>query len=158
MEFHLAEKRDLENVYALYRRLAGTPFCTWDEEYPGWIEINEDFAHRNLYIMEDEGALLGAISAVPQNELDDLPFWACGQAKEIARVAVAPGQQGKGIGQRMVEALTASFIASGVPAIHLLVAVGNLPAQKLYRKCGFSFLGECRMFGHDFIACERLSG
>ena len=156
MEFRLAEKSDLENVFSLYRSLVGTPFCTWDENYPDWIEINEDFAHQNLYIMEADGALLGAISVVPQNELDDLPFWTCSQAKEIARVAVAPGQQGKGIGKKMVEAIIASFTASCVPAIHLLVAVGNLPAQKLYRNCGFSFLGECPMFGHDFIACEKL--
>ena len=94
MIFRKAEQQDLGAVYQLYRSLVGSPMCTWGENYPGWIQINEDFQHGGLYVMEDAGIIVGAISLVPENELDGLPFWNCRQAKEIARVAVAPGQGG----------------------------------------------------------------
>ena len=155
MIFRKAEQQDLGAVYQLYRSLVGSPMCTWDENYPGWIQINEDFQHGGLYVMEDAGIIVGAISLVPENELDGLPFWSCRQAKEIARVAVAPGQQGKGIAYQMICALLAQLKEAHVPAVHLLVSVENAPAQKLYRKCGFTFLNRCNMFDLDFFACEK---
>lgn len=156
MIFRKAKQQDLDEVYKLYRSLVGSAMCTWDEYYPGWIQINEDFQHGGLYVMEENSTIAGAISLVPENELDALPFWVCSQAREIARVAVAPGLQGKGIAYQMVSALTAQVFQSGVPAIHLLVSVENAPAQRLYRKCGFTFLNRCSMFGLDFFACEKL--
>lgn len=156
MIFRKAEQQDLGRVYTLYRSLVGSSMCTWDESYPGWIQINEDFQHGGLYVMEENSTIAGAISLVPENELDELPFWVCHQAKEIARVAVAPEQQGKGIAYRMVSALMTQASQAGVPAIHLLVAAENAPAQKLYRRCGFAFLNRCSMFGLDFFACEKL--
>ena len=62
------------------------------------IKINEDYESGGLYVMAREEGIVGAISIVPENELDALPFWRFQNAREIARVAVAPGQQGKGIG------------------------------------------------------------
>ena len=106
--------------------------------------------------MEETGTIVGCISLVPENELDELPFWGCSRAREIARVAVAPGLQGKGIAYQMVSVLTAQASQAGVPAIHLLVSVENAPAQRLYRKCGFTFLNRCSMFDLDFFACEKL--
>ena len=156
MIFRKAEQQDLSRVYTLYRSLVGSPMCTWDETYPGWLQINEDFQHNGLFVMVETDTIVGCISLVPDNELDALPFWICRQAKEIARVAVAPGQQGKGIACQMVSALMAQASQAGVPAIHLLVSVENAPAQRLYRKCGFTFLNRCNMFGLDFYACEKL--
>lgn len=156
MIFRKAIQQDLDEVYKLYRSLVGSAMCTWDESYPGWIQINEDFQHDGLYVMEENSTIVGAISLVPENELDALPFWVCSQAREIARVAVVPGLQGKGIAYQMVSALTAQASQAGVPAIHLLVSVENAPAQRLYRKCGFTFLNRCSMFGLDFFACEKL--
>lgn len=156
MIFRKATQQDLGGVYALYRSLVGTPMCAWDEYYPGWTQINEDYQHGGLYVTEEGGTIVGVISLVPENELDGLPLWTCTQAREIARVAVAPGHQGKGIAYQMVSALTAQVFQSGVPAIHLLVSEENAPAQRLYRKCGFTFLNRYRMFDLDFLACEKL--
>lgn len=156
MVFRKAKREDLEKVFQLYRSVVGTPCCVWDDDYPGWIDINEDHENGTLYVMEEDAAILGSISIVVHNELDELTFWKEKEARELARVAVAPGQQGKGIAQRMVLEITSILKAQGVPSIHLLVAKANPPAQSVYRKCGFQFLGSCFMFGHDYIGCEKI--
>ena len=156
MIFRKAVEHDLETVFSLYRSVTGRPFCVWDDDYPGWIDINEDFENGTLYVMEEDGAIIGAISIVVHNELDELAFWEQRCARELARVVVAPGQQGKGIAQRMVAEIASILRHQGVGAIHLLVAKDNLPAQSVYRKCGFRFLENCFMFGHDYIGCERI--
>lgn len=155
MIFRKAEQADCTFVYNLYRRLADGPFCTWDEEYPGWTQIGEDYESGGLYVMIEERSVVGAISIVPNNELDALPFWRLQNAREIARVAVAPGQQRKGIGLKMVDAVCKHLKEQEVPAIHLLVSPENIPAQRIYQKSGFDFLGRCHMFGLEFIACEK---
>lgn len=155
MIFRKAEELDLEAVHALYRSLVGRPFCVWDDQYPSWTDINEDFENSTLYVMTQENAIVGAISIVVHNELDDLPFWAVSNAREIARVAVSPQHQGKGIAKKMVVEIAATLQSQSVGAVHLLVAAENPPAQQVYRKCGFQFLGNCFLFGHDYIACEK---
>ena len=41
MIFRKATQADRAAVYALYRSLVGSPRCTWDENYPGWLyEVN----------------------------------------------------------------------------------------------------------------------
>ncbi len=156
MIFRIAQTRELNQIHGLYRSLVGSPYCTWDEAYPDWLEINEDHKSGGLYVMAQGEEILGAISIISRNELDDLHFWHCSEAKELARVAVAPGQQGKGIGSAMAEEVITLLKGQGIPAIHLLVAKENLPAQQVYRKNGFAFLGECFQFGHTFIACEKI--
>ena len=156
MVFRRAKNEDLEKVFQLYRSVVGMPCCVWDDDYPGWIDINEDFENGTLYVMEEDAAILGSISIVVHNELEELTFWQEKEARELARVAVTPGQQGKGIAQRMVSEIASILRAQGVPSIHLLVAKANPPAQSVYRKCGFQFLGSCFMFGHDYIGCEKI--
>lgn len=154
MVFQKAQGTDLEAVFQLYKSVIGTPFCVWDDEYPGWQDIDEDYRNDNLFVMKEDDKLLGAISIITNNELDALDFWKEPNAKEFARVVVAPNCQGRGIAAQMVAGVFRELRNRNIPAVHLLVAKANLPAQQLYRKCGFAFLGTCFMFGHDYIGCE----
>lgn len=156
MKFRAAAQEDLNTVYALYRSVIGTPYCVWNAEYPGWEEIQDDFSHDNLFVMAEGYEILGAISIVPQNELDDLPFWKSSPACEIARVVVSASHQGQGIAAKMVQQVSEIIKARGISAIHLLAAQSNPPAQKVYRKCGFREVGTCHMFGHDYLAFEKI--
>ena len=156
MEFRKAAKEELETVHALYRRVAGRDFCVWDEDYPGWQEIREDFEAGTLYVMVQEETLLGAVSIIVRNELDELPFWRCRAARELARVVVAPEHRGEGIAVKMVTEVSGLLRSQGVPAIHLLAAQANPPAQQVYRRCGFRQMGQAFLFGHDYLAFELL--
>lgn len=156
MEFQLASENELEAVLQLYHAVIGKPYCVWDENYPGWQDITEDYENGNLFVMKDRDRIVGAISIILHNELDELDFWKEAHALELARVVVSPDYQGQGIAASMVQRIEPVIKSRGYSAIHLLAAEANLPAQAVYRKCGFAFLGKCFMFGHDYIGCEKL--
>ena len=106
--------------------------------------------------MVQEETLLGAVSIIVRNELDELPFWRCRSARELARVVVAPEHRGEGIAVKMVTEVSGLLRSQGVPAIHLLAAQANPPAQQVYRRCGFRQMGQAFLFGHDYLAFELL--
>lgn len=111
IQFRTAVPTDRDAVLALYRSVIGTPYCTWDEEYPGpeWVEM--DTQAGGLWLLTDEHDLLGAISVVEENELDELDLWQFkDHAKEIARVAVAPSRRGQGLAKLMLDLLQAQLI------------------------------------------------
>lgn len=156
MEFRKANQNDLCSILQLYHRVVGSPYCVWDENYPTWRDIQEDYENYNLFVMDDNGQIVGAISIVLQNELDELDFWHERHALEIARVVVSPDRQGQGIAEKMVMNIEAEIKSRNYSAIHLLAAKVNLPAQAVYRKCGYHYTGECFLFGHDYYGFEKL--
>jgi L-amino acid N-acyltransferase YncA len=156
MLFRKAEKSEAESIMALYKAVIGTPFCTWDESYPGKSEIAGDLKAGTLYVLEEDHQVIGAISIVPENELDHFNCWALKEnAREFARVVIKPDQQHKGLSVYLVEGVIRELQRQGAAAIHIAVAKENIPAQKLYRKTGFDFCGEADMYGHSYFLCER---
>jgi len=49
--------------------------------------------------------------------------------------------RGTGLAQQLVEAVVAGARGAGAVVLHLSVAVGNAPAQRLYRRNGFTVYG-----------------
>ena len=62
MLFRKAETCEAEAIRALYQAVIGTPFCTWDESYPGETEIAGDLSAGTLYVLEEDHQTIGAIS------------------------------------------------------------------------------------------------
>ncbi len=155
--FTAAGADDTDHVLALYRSVSGGDFCTWNEFYPGFREITADYASGNLFVLRDDGRIIGAISIVPENELDELDFWRRKEGKiaEIARVAIAPGYQGKGLALHMVYEIEKILMSRDYCAVHLLAALTNIPACRTYQKAGYQRLGECDMYGHRFCVYEK---
>ena len=155
MLFRKAEPGEKEAVMALYRAVMGTPFCSWDESYPGETEIAGDLSAGTLYVLVEDHKIIGAISIVPENEMDHFSCWTVKEnAREFARVVVKPDQQQNGLSVYLVEGVIRELQRQGVAAIHIAVAKDNIPAQKLYRKKGFTFCGEAEMYGHSYFLCE----
>lgn len=150
---------DLESVVSLYREAAGSEFSTWNEYYPTEEEASADLAAGCLYTLKKGGEIVGAISVVPERELDDLPCWRVrgDGVREIARVVIADKYRGRGYSKIMVSELLAKLRSERVCAVHLTVAIKNLPAQALYRSQGFSFCPEkFSMWGNEYYACEKI--
>ncbi len=144
-------------IFALYKAVNGTQFCTWNESYPGKREINRDLFAGTLLVLEDHQELIGAISIVPENELDDMDCWNVREnAREFARVVLRPDHQRKGLSVHLIEGVIQELRKQGVTAVHIAVAKKNIPAQKLYRKMGFDFCGEASIYEHDFFLCEKI--
>ncbi len=98
--------------------------------------------------------IVGAISVVPENELDGFNWSVKSDARELARVVVAPELRGRRLGGFMVESLLPILAESGVTAIHLSAAKANLPACKTYERLGFTRVGEASLYGRMYYLYE----
>ena len=159
MEFRPAKEAELPAVLRLYRSMVGTAFCTWDEEYPGQFEIEQDFAHHSLYLLMDEAEIVGAISIVPDKELEELDCWQCrDHTAELSRVVIRSELQGKGLSKRLVTEAETVLKQSGIKAVHLLAAVKNIPANKCYASCGYVRYAPIEMYDNLYYPCEKWLG
>ncbi|MDO5558293.1 MAG: GNAT family N-acetyltransferase [Oscillospiraceae bacterium] len=158
MKFRNAEAADLKKILKLYADVSRSDFSVWDEDYPGTQEIDHDFETDNIFVLIEDDRLTGAISIVPENEMDMVKCWTVNapDACEIARVAVAPEAQGRGLALIMVNYLTQVIIQRGYKSIHLAAAVCNIPAVRTYQKAGFEKVAEEDMFGHHYYLFEKI--
>lgn len=153
--FELAQKEDAEQVLSLYERAKSGAFCVWDDSYPTMTEIERDLETENLYVLTDGSNVIGAISVVPENELDGFDCWSCKEGKEIARVVIDKRWQGQGLSFEMVQQVESILRSNGCKAIHLSVVKSNIPAYKTYIKAGFTVVGEAQMYGNDYYLMEK---
>lgn len=159
--FRKAKQNEKNAVSALYRSAIGREGCTWNEFYPGEIELREDFETGNLYVLaENRGAVIGAVSVVHTNELDDLACWQMTgySVREIARVVISEAYHGHRYSEKMLQELFRIFKAEGCRAVHLLVGVKNAAAQKVYRSLGFTCRAACQLYGEHYYAYEKILG
>ena len=151
----MAEQEDVAQVLSLYQKARNGEFCVWSDSYPTIAEIAHDLETKNLYVMTDGSKVIGAISVVPENELDDFDCWSCKDGKEIARVVIDKAYQGHGLSLEMVQSIAAILGKNGCKAIHLSVVKSNIPAYKTYIKAGFAVVGEAQMYGNDYYLMEK---
>ena len=64
-------------------------------------------------------------------------------------LGVRPAQQGKGVGQRVVEEILQYARVNGKKAVRLDILGQNAVAEKLYTKCGIQFVQAKTMFYED---------
>lgn len=96
--------------------------------YAQWIEnaVLGTFDHQCLIAVSDAGDLQGFISL---RELAD-------GSGRIGLLATLPEAQGLGVGQRMIEAASDWCRARRLSRLHVATQLGNLPALRLYLRCG----------------------
>lgn len=63
-----------------------------------------------------------------------------GNTADIMTIAVAPGQQGHGLGRTLLDRLTTQARDSGAEALLLEVRADNEPARNLYLRAGFEHI------------------
>ena len=144
MLFRKAETCEAEAIRVLYQAVIGTPFCTWDESYPGETEIAGDLSADTLYVLEEDHQVIGAISIVSENELDHFSCWSVKEnAREFARVVIKPDQQHKGLSVCLVEGVIRKLQKQGFAAIHIAVAKENIPALSTGSSCNAHFSCAC---------------
>lgn len=149
---------DVPAVTALYRACAqagqAEGSSVWDEEYPGEEEARADAESGALFVLEDGGALLSAVSLLPADDLDELDCWTGTGTCALSRLAVSPRLQGQGIGRAMMERLCREAAGQGYLGARFLSAKNNPRACRLYDGMGFSRVGETHMYGLDFFCYE----
>ena len=105
----------------------------------GWnaedIAGTVDQSQARVYIYEEAGEILGYVI-----------FYFAADEGEIPSIAVRENARRRGIAEGLLRALFCEGKNLGVAKIFLEVREHNEPAQALYRKCGFLYVGSRRRF------------
>lgn len=115
--------------------------------YPSEDSVREKQQEGCQFVCIDEGKIVGAFVL---NDDPDGAYENAVWSKALARgeymvchtLATAPDQQGKGLGKQLVEFCIAYAKEQGFQGIRLDVVPDNIPARRLYEKCGFSYVGD----------------
>jgi ribosomal protein S18 acetylase RimI-like enzyme len=156
-EIELATKNDREQILALYEMQKGREFCAWDEDYPSNETIDFDLSRDALFIIKEDDKVIAAISLEVDEAVDSLECWnkELFPGGELARVAVDPSMQGKGIARKLMQRGMDELKARGYKSIHFLVNKYNKKAISCYSHFGFNVVGECFMYDQDFLCYEK---
>ena len=159
MEYNLvlATEEDREEIMALYKAQLGRELCPWDEYYPSNETIDADFARDGLFVLKEDGKIKAAISIDEDEEVNRLPCWdeALLPEGELARLAVLPEEQNKGIARIMLKHGMEELKRRGCNGIHILVGKYNTKAIRSYAVFGFNEVGECHLYEQDFLCYEK---
>ena len=153
----LASDHDREQIMKLYKEQVGREFCAWDEDYPSEDTIDFDLSRDALFVMKEKDTVIAAISIEIDEDVDKLECWdrELFPGGELARLAVTPSMQGKGIARQMLQHGMQALKDRGYKSVHFLVNKYNTPAIRSYAKFGFHVAGECHMYDQDFLCYEK---
>lgn len=120
MEIRKATDADLESMYAIEVSSFSVP---WSK-----ASMEKDLVNpvATYLLAEEEGQIRGYIGV-----------WNVMSEGQITNVAVEPNHRGKGIGQKLVQALVEYAKANELEVLILEVRESNAAAQKVYSKAGF---------------------
>ncbi|QBE97273.1 GNAT family N-acetyltransferase [Blautia producta] len=146
-----AEYSDLNKVEQLYQEL--NDHLAAHENYPGWKrdvyptreDAEEGLRSGGLYVAENQGKIAGTVIFLyEQDEIYRSIKWQIDQDAPVIILhilAVHPDYFGCGVGKALLD--HAEFLGQqqGIRAIRLDTYEKNLPAARLYEKCGFQYIG-----------------
>ena len=154
----LATENDREEILKLYKMQVGKEFCPWTDEYPDDDTITFDLSRGALFVERLEGRIVAAISIDQDPEVEELSYWnpELAPGGELARLAVLPEMQNRGIARQMLEFCMEELKRRGYKSVHFLVNRHNVKALRSYEHLGFDVVGECYMFEQDFYCYEKV--
>ena len=152
MTFEKANMNDLEEISNLYEDVCD--YLNEHENYPGWkkgIYPSKDDARAGieenaLYIAKEHSKIVGTVILrhKPEERYKNIE-WAVESDYEkiyvIYTLAVHPNYLGLGIGKKMLDFAEEIARKEGCISIRLDVVKGNVPAENLYKKCGYKYVG-----------------
>lgn len=157
MQIVTAQPQDKAEILKLYKAQIGREFCPWTEEYPDEETIEFDLSRDSLFVLKDGDRIVGAVSIDDDEEVNALGCWnkSLAPGGEIARIAVLPEYQNRGLARQMVRYAMKVLRQRGFRSIHFLVNRHNTKAIRSYAAFGFDVVGECHMFEQDFLCYEK---
>lgn len=99
----------------------------FEKLYRQWVDnsINKTYAN-GVYVYLEQEEIIGMITyAVDDNQ------------GKVGLLAVAPNNQGKGIGQKLVQFVEASLSEEGIKSIEIPTQLSNVGACRFYEKLGY---------------------
>ncbi len=159
--FRKASKDEEAAIMSLYRKAAekgkADGSSTWDDEYPNMEILAEDLRLERLYVLEEEGKLIAAITIEEGEdpEIESLP-WTNRKSCFLVRLCVAPERQARGVGEKMMRSISERARNAGFESTHHLAATENVAANRLYVRMGYDNLGSVHLYDRDFTIYEMI--
>lgn len=116
---------DLNDITALEKICFSDP---WNREMLADCFCRPDFVG---FLCEEDEKIIGYVGALYSFDESD-----------VALVAVNPDYRRRGIAEKLMKTLFNSLAEKGVKKAFLEVRVSNFAAQNLYKKLGFSVIGQ----------------
>lgn len=156
-EIVMATEEDRNDILKLYKLQLGREFCPWTDDYPSNETIDFDLRRDALFIMKSKDKIIAAISIEEDENVDKLDCWSDSitPSGELARLAVLPEWQNKGIAKQMLLYGMKQLKLRGFNGIHFLVNKMNIKAIKAYSSFNFNVVGECFMYDENFLCYEK---
>lgn len=153
MEIRVCEEKDIAKVGAFYDQVVlyldeTVNYPKWEyKKYPSEHSVREKTALRQQFVCAGDEGILGAfvLNDDPQGKYENANWSTVipqGKYMVCHTLATNPAAQGRGIGKEMVEYCIQYAKEHGYSAIRLDVVPDNVPARKLYEKCGFQYVGD----------------
>lgn len=153
-EIVLASAREAEAVGSLYdlvndyfEKHENYCYPNWQKgKYPILEDARRAFNNQTLYILKAEGVIVGSmiINHSQHPEYRKIP-WTLQVPDEsvmtMHTVVVDPEYRGRGLGEKLVRFGIDFCKNFGAKTIRLDTHYKNIPARRLYEKCGFRSLG-----------------
>lgn len=155
--FRQASFEDASEIEKLYASVKDGEFCTWDEDYPGMFQINQDLEAGTLFVLTLKAKVIGSVSINPENELDVEDCWVLTKgAAEFSRLCLHKDYQGMGLSRHMVRLVENEIRSRGFKGVHIIAALKNIPACSCYISEAYEIRQRVHMFGHEFYAMEKI--
>ena len=153
MEIRKCNEKDIASVGMFYDNVVrflceNVNYPKWTyKEYPSEKSVMEMTQKGDQFICIDNDIIVGAfvLNDDPQGKYENATWnvpLSRGEYMVCHALASATSLQGKGIGRQMVEYCIEYAKRHGDKAVRLDVVPDNIPARKLYEKCGFQHVGE----------------
>ena len=157
LELRPARREELAFVMQMYNDARSFDGCAWDDDYPDGDILNDDFLSGRLYVFVSKNKIIGAISVLFDENLEEFECWKIQSARsvEFARVVISKECVGQGYGTKMVSETLELLKRMEYDSVRILVSPSNPSAIAVYKKLGFDFLRvESFPYG-DFWLCEK---
>lgn len=151
INFELGKTSDLDELEKLYDDL--NDHLAKGINYPGWRkgiyptrqDAVKGIKNGNLYVAKYSGEIAGSIilSHVPESAYYQAKWQIESDYSDVFVVytfAVHPDYLKCGVGKALMDFAEEQAVKSNVKSIRLDVYEGNMPAIRLYEKCGFKYI------------------
>lgn len=153
-----------EFVAGLYKAIAASEYgfgfvATEDGRTIGFIAFATDLRQIYKSVILNHGFKL-AVALIPKlfswqtlRKISETLFYPARiknmnlPSAELLSIVVAEGQQGKGIAKQLIKEGLRECKRRGIDKVKVLVGAENIPANKLYSKCGFALAGQIENHG-----------
>ena len=158
----LATPADLSQAADIYeeildREAQGPVYTNWQRgRYPTRDTARQALEEGTLWVLEEEGAVCGCVNlnGVQLPEYSQIP-WSIPAAPEevgvIHTLVIRPSLSGRGLARRLVNFCEEELRRQGKRTVRLDTYEGNLPANTMYPKLGYTFVDGTEFFFQGFI-------